>query len=84
MQRLALWTVWCTDRLSLCSAALVFSLVRSAFRGTISAADIVTDAIVHPELLDSWLPDAIKQARAEGLCAAECSLLVAWSLYPWQ
>jgi hypothetical protein len=43
----------------------LFSLVRSACRGTISAADIVTDAIVHPELLDSWLPDAIKQARAE-------------------
>ena len=30
-------------------------------RGTISAADIVTDAIVYPEPLDSWLPDDIKQ-----------------------
>lgn len=30
-------------------------------RGTISAADIVTDAIVYPEPLDSWLPEDIKQ-----------------------
>lgn len=29
-------------------------------RGTISAADIVTDAIVYPEPLDSWLPEDIK------------------------
>ncbi|PRW60300.1 alpha beta-hydrolase isoform B [Chlorella sorokiniana] len=34
-------------------------------RGTISAADIVTDAIVYPEPLDSWLPEDIKQELSE-------------------
>ena len=34
--------------------------------GTISAADIVTDAIVYPEPLDDWLPPDIRQASGLG------------------
>jgi hypothetical protein len=34
--------------------------------GTISAADLVTDAVVHPEPLDDWLPDSIKRVRLAG------------------
>ncbi|KAL4421634.1 hypothetical protein ABPG75_010925 [Micractinium tetrahymenae] len=36
-----------------------------AIRGTISAADIVTDAIVYPEPLDSFLPPDIKEELTE-------------------
>ncbi len=28
-----------------------------ALRGTMTVADLVTDAVCHPEPLDSWLPD---------------------------
>ena len=27
-----------------------------ALRGTMSMADIVTDAVAHPEQIDDWLP----------------------------
>ena len=36
-------------------------------RGTISVADLVTDAVLYPEPLDEWLPDEIKQVKREGL-----------------
>lgn len=31
-----------------------------AIRGTISVADLVTDVIVYPEVIDDWIPDTIK------------------------
>jgi hypothetical protein len=33
-----------------------------AIRGTMSLADIVTDAVVHPEGIDDWLPPAFSKA----------------------
>jgi len=35
-----------------------------AIRGTSSLADLVTDAVVHPEAIDDWLPPAQAKARA--------------------
>ena len=34
-----------------------------AIRGTSSLADLVTDAVVHPEAIDDWLPPVREQAR---------------------
>ena len=34
-----------------------------AIRGTSSLADLVTDAVVHPEAIDDWLPAGRAQAR---------------------
>lgn len=34
-----------------------------AIRGTSSLADLVTDAVVHPEAIDDWLPPGREQAR---------------------
>ena len=34
-----------------------------AIRGTSSLADMVTDAVVHPEAIDDWLPPGREQAR---------------------
>ncbi len=44
---------------------LLWSLPPAVRRGTISAADIVTDAIVYPEPLDSFLPPDIKEVGPE-------------------
>ena len=33
-----------------------------ALRGTFSVADLVTDAVVHPEPVDDWLPDDVAAA----------------------
>ena len=30
-----------------------------AIRGTQSIADLVTDAVVHPESMESWLPQVV-------------------------
>jgi len=32
-----------------------------AIRGTMSMADVVTDAVVHPEGIDDWLPPAFSE-----------------------
>lgn len=37
-------------------------------RGTISVADLVTDAIVYPQPLDDWLPQDIKQVQIIRVC----------------
>ncbi|BDA43045.1 probable Sn1-specific diacylglycerol lipase alpha [Coccomyxa sp. Obi] len=34
-----------------------------AIRGTMSMADVVTDAVVHPEGIDDWLPPALSKAN---------------------
>ncbi len=34
-----------------------------ALRGTMSMADIVTDAVAHPEQIDDWLPPHFAKAR---------------------
>ena len=38
-----------------------------ALRGTMSMADIVTDAVAHPEQIDDWLPPTFAQV---GRCLA--------------
>lgn len=35
-----------------------------ALRGTMSMADIVTDAVAHPEQIDDWLPPRFARVRA--------------------
>jgi hypothetical protein len=32
-----------------------------AIRGTMSMADVVTDAVVHPEGIDDWLPPKLSK-----------------------
>lgn len=34
-----------------------------ALRGTMSMADVVTDAVVHPEPIDDWLPPRFSRVR---------------------
>lgn len=34
-----------------------------AIRGTMSLADLVTDAVVHPECLSGWLPVVTRKVR---------------------
>lgn len=36
-----------------------------AIRGTMSMADLVTDAVVHPEALAGWLPKATRKVRED-------------------
>ena len=51
-----------------------------ALRGTMTIADLVTDAVCHPEPLDSWLPDVSAACLPSVLlagclfCMAVCSL----------
>jgi pentatricopeptide repeat protein len=52
-------------------------VARALCRGTISAADIVTDAIVYPEPMDSWLPQSIKEVR-QAAGAGMLAGLVEW------
>ncbi len=53
-----------------------------AIRGTMSMADVVTDAVVHPEGIDDWLPPAL--SKVHWLCAAlsmlPCDSLLSFSL----
>ena len=41
-----------------------------ALRGTMTIADLVTDAVCHPEPLDSWLPDVSAAQHADALHSA--------------
>lgn len=36
-----------------------------ALRGTISVADLVTDAVVYPEVIDDWIPESIRKNMKE-------------------
>lgn len=51
------WAAYCRKRKS----------VVVAIRGTMSMADVVTDAVVHPEGIDDWLPPALSKVHWLGL-----------------
>jgi hypothetical protein len=48
-----------------------------AIRGTSSLADLVTDAVVHPEAIDDWLPPAQAKARPRAVLCSPRAL-------PWR
>ncbi|KAK9829311.1 hypothetical protein WJX72_005111 [[Myrmecia] bisecta] len=51
-----------------------------AIRGTVSIADLVTDAVVHPECINSWLPKGFrKKNRLRGRMYAHAGMVSAAS-----
>lgn len=48
-----------------------------AIRGTMSIADVVTDAVVHPEDINDWLPPKFSRVRnaVTSLCACTREIL---------
>lgn len=41
-------------------------------RGTSSLADIITDAVVHPDNIDDWVPKDFKQVGYTRFAAPSC------------
>lgn len=49
-----------------------------AIRGTISVADLVTDVVVYPEVIDDWIPESIKvKSSTEGPAFAHAGMFSA-------
>ena len=47
-----------------------------AIRGTVSLADLVTDAVVHPEPLHDWLSAATRKVTPPSVARASTTLTV--------